>query len=72
MKSIEGKKENTIIQPMCILFLFMILWGFAYNLMGTDMIPLMKWWGILFVTGIVFYPLTACLFRRFEDNGYLF
>ena len=32
----------------------------------------LKWYGYLFVLGIIFYPLTKKLFHRFFDSGYAF
>lgn len=38
--------------------------------MLEDVFSLIQWWGMLFVLGIVVFPLTYTLFPRFLDRGY--
>ena len=72
MKGTKRRTEYAVVQLVCMLLLFVIIGGSAYSKMGEDMIPLMKWWGILMFIGVAFYPLTSVLFQRFGGNGYLF
>lgn len=37
-----------------------------------DLLQIKRWWGMLFAFGIGFFPLTALLFRKFSDRGYIF
>lgn len=29
-------------------------------------------WGTLLITGLIFFPLTSCIFKKFHDNGWMF
>lgn len=40
--------------------------------LAPDRMPVLKWWGALFMLSVAFYPLTALLFRKFSDKGYIF
>ena len=44
--------------------------GFA--VMGEDMTPAVKWWGMMLVLGIAAWPLCAKIFSSFTDKGYVF
>lgn len=67
-----GAAKYTLIKPACMLLLFLILGVSAFIRMGADFIPVMKWWVALLLIGAVFYPLSICMFWRFQDHGYLF
>lgn len=41
-------------------------------MLANDFLSVFYWWFILFGLGIVFLPLTAKIFARFYDRGYLF
>lgn len=58
---------------MCIvLFLLLLAAVLASDTFGKDFMPMLRWWGVIFLLGVTFYPFTAVLFRKFEDKGYLF
>ncbi len=38
-------------------------------LLGSDNVPFLKWWLMVLVLGIGFYPLTSVLFSSLEDQG---
>jgi YYY domain-containing protein len=38
----------------------------------SDAIAVFQWWGVLFLLGIGFLPLTIVLFDKFFDKGYIF
>lgn len=40
--------------------------------MLSDLINLINWWGILFLIGIIFLPITSNIFYNFFDRGYIF
>lgn len=40
--------------------------------MLSDFLSIIQWWGVFFVIGIIFIPLTFNLFSKFSDLGYLF
>ncbi len=42
------------------------------NLKPEDFAPFARWFLVLVLIGVCFYPLAACLFRRFSDKGYFF
>ena len=49
----------------------------VYNLFGKmfrqeELSEIMRWWIALLVLGIGFFPLSAYLFRKFSDRGYVF
>ena len=37
-----------------------------------ELTPIREWWTTLLVLGIGFFPLTAYIFRKFSDKGYIF
>ncbi len=52
---------------------FALLYKFAGDMFRQEeMAEIMKWWMTLLVLGIAFFPLSAFLFRRFTDKGYIF
>jgi YYY domain-containing protein len=53
-------------------FLFLILGSLAYLLLGVDILPVIIWWLSLLVIGFIFLPVTAKIFPKFFDKGYLF
>ncbi len=50
----------------------LILSGIGFLLLGTDAPAFFRWYLILIVAGIGFYPLTSILFKSFSDGGWLF
>ena len=44
----------------------------AWMKMADDFWPLFQWWAATIMLGIACYPLSAMIFRRFDDRGYLF
>ena len=49
-----------------------LLIGTAFWLLGTDFFTFMIWWGILWIMGLVFMPVTARIFHGFDDNGWMY
>jgi YYY domain-containing protein len=41
-------------------------------LLGSDMLPFLKWWLVIFLLGIIFMPLSDLLFSGLYDKGYFF
>jgi YYY domain-containing protein len=41
-------------------------------MIASDVIAVLQWWGVLFLLGIGFLPLTIRLFDKFFDKGYIF
>ena len=41
-------------------------------LLGSDNVPFLKWWIMILIIGIGFYPVTASLFAAYTDRGWLF
>src|SRR3989344_3006136 len=41
-------------------------------MLQSDIFFIFKWWGVLFLTGLAFFPLTSKIFSSFTDKGYLF
>lgn len=41
-------------------------------LLGSDNVPFLKWWILILILGIGFYPVTASLFAAYTDRGWLF
>lgn len=37
-----------------------------------DLTTIFQWWSVLFLTGLIFFPLTASLFPTFSSKGYIF
>ena len=52
---------------------FALVYDRAGNMFREEeLIPIMDWWKTLLVLGIGFFPLTAYIFRKFSDKGYIF
>lgn len=62
----------TLIQVLCMVVMFMVVGYAAWIKMADDFWPLLQWWMATVMLGIAFYPLSAMIFRRFDDRGYLF
>lgn len=62
----------TLIQVLCIVVMFMVVGYAAWMKMADDFWPLFQWWAATIMLGIACYPLSAMIFRRFDDRGYLF
>lgn len=41
-------------------------------LLGSDNVPFLKWWIMMLILGMGFYPVTASLFAAYTDRGWLF
>ena len=41
-------------------------------LLGADNVPFLKWWIMVLLLGIGYYPLGAALFSSFRDRGFIF
>ena len=71
-KAKRNTATYTLIQILCTIVMFMVV-GYAGLLkMEEDFWQLFQWWGAIVLLGIAFYPLSAMIFRRFDDRGYLF
>lgn len=46
--------------------------GVAFWLLGSDFFTFMIWWEILWILGLVFMPITAQIFKGFDDNGWMY
>lgn len=44
----------------------------GYFLLSEDFQAFMQWWFVVFLLGIIFFPLSSLFFSRFYDKGYLF
>lgn len=62
----------TLIQILCTIVMFMVVAYAGLLKMEEEFWQLFQWWGVLAILGIAFYPLSAMIFRRFDDRGYLF
>ena len=49
-----------------------LLIGVAFWLLGSDFFTFMIWWEILWILGLVFMPITAQIFKGFDDNGWMY
>lgn len=73
MNSEAAKKSRISWISLCtFLFLILLTIVLSVDTFGSDFGAIVKWWGILLIIGITFYPLTAVLFASFDDKGYLF
>lgn len=68
----QNKWRVPIAEAILALLFLITVFNFGRYLLGDDLIPFLKWWGILFLMGIGFLPLTSILFAKFRDKGYLF
>lgn len=41
-------------------------------LLGADNVPFLKWWLMVLILGLGYYPLGAVLFSSLRDRGYIF
>lgn len=48
---------------------WMLMWG-AFK--AEEFAQVTGWWKMFFAMGVVFFPLSALLFRKFSDRGYIF
>lgn len=71
-KANRDTTTNTLIQVLCSIVLFIMLAYVGMHKMGEEFWMLLQWWITAAILGIAFYPLTALIFRRFDDRGYLF
>lgn len=62
----------TLIQILCTVVMFMVVAYAGLLKMEEDFWQLFQWWGATVILGLAFYPLSAMIFRRFDDRGYLF
>ncbi len=53
---------------LCLIIPVMLCFGFI----GQDTFHVLTWWACIFVIGLIFMPLSAKVFSRFFDKGYLF
>ena len=71
-----NKKKNWIVEVgigLVGLLVFLAIWEYAKGqFQPEEFEPLVKWWSTLLVLGIGFFPLSAYLFRKFSDKGYIF
>lgn len=63
---------DALIQVLCSILVFIMLAYVGMHKMGEEFWMLLQWWITAAILGIAFYPLTALIFRRFDDRGYLF
>lgn len=55
------------------LIVFAVLWKLAgAYFKPDDLWQVQRWWAVLLLLGIGFFPLSAFLFRQFSDKGYIF
>lgn len=70
-----NKKKMSLAIPfgcLAVIALF-FCWSVAGDkLRRDDFLPFVRWFVMLAVVGVCFYPLAACLFRKFSDKGYFF
>ncbi len=71
-KAKSSTTTYTLIQIFCSMAMFVILAYAGLLKMGEEFWQLLQWWIAVGILGIAFYPLTAAVFRRFDDKGYLF
>lgn len=70
-----NKKKISLAIPFgCLAVIALALgWSVAKDhLKPDDFEPFVRWFLTVFLVGISFYPLAACLFRKFSDKGYFF
>ncbi|MDE7238852.1 MAG: hypothetical protein K2N41_03975, partial [Lachnospiraceae bacterium] len=71
----EAKRSTatyTLIQILCTIVMFMVVAYAGLLKMEEEFWQLFQWWGATVILGLAFYPLSAMIFRRFDDRGYLF
>lgn len=62
----------TLIQILCTIVMFMIVAYAGLLKMEKEFWQFFQWWGATVILGLAFFPLSAMIFRRFDDRGYLF
>ncbi len=55
--------------PLLLLILVVFAWSIVLK---NEIIPVLIWWGILLLIGLLFWPLSAKIFSTFTDKGCLF
>ncbi|MBQ0042796.1 MAG: hypothetical protein KBS85_05685 [Lachnospiraceae bacterium] len=68
----QRAKKYGKIQLICCAAVLVLLFVATFLKMESDFIPMFKWWLALLALGVSFYPLSAVLFGRFSDKGYIF
>lgn len=75
-KNISGRlflcMKKIEIRQLIKMLATILLIGTAFWLLGTDFFTFMIWWGILWIMGLVFMPVTARIFHGFDDNGWMY
>lgn len=71
-KAKRDTTTNALIQMLFSIVLAMVVAYAGMLKMGEEFWQLFQWWGVILFLGIAFYPLSAMIFRRFDDRGYLF
>lgn len=71
------KNNNKWLWEAGFAVLGLIAYGLVYKTMGKmfrteELTPIMQWWTAMLVFGIGFFPLSALIFRKFSDKGYIF
>lgn len=71
------KNKNKWIWEAGFALLGIIAFALVYDQAGKmfreeELTPIMQWWMTLLVLGIGFFPLSAFMFRKFSDKGYIF
>lgn len=70
----EKKKLFWEVALGCVgLIVFAVIWktaGERFN--PEDWWQIKRWWAVLLLLGVGFFPLSAYLFRKFSDKGYVF
>ena len=70
------KKKNWVVEAgigLAGLLALLAIWEYAKGqFQPEEFTAVTKWWVTLLVLGIGFFPLTALLFRKFSDKGYIF
>lgn len=71
-KANRDTTTDALIQVLCGILVFIMLAYVGMHKMDEEFWMLLQWWITAAILGIAFYPLTALIFRRFDDRGYLF
>jgi uncharacterized membrane protein len=61
-----------IIKPVIESLLLILIIYMGWVLLRNDYVPFLRWWGVIFMLGLIFMPLANLLFFDFHDKGYLF
>lgn len=68
----KEKQVFTIIKYIASILLLGVIFYIAHVFLGDDMKPFIRWWLTLLALGIIFYPMTGMIFKKFHDGGWLF